>query len=446
MTTDQHFKLDVPDSSYSTSIHLGKAASGTPIGATTPFNNAGLSVNSKGRVWLDARGAPSSSTLSALSNDPNGQILLQAVGSAVLCVSKESNVVTSNGSIFLAGGKGVKMIAGHGAPLVFGIGEDLVSNPRPDTTDPRSNHAAKYTEHLDDVATSWTITNTVVAATLAALDVALLAAECCKGSKSPAADLGTMLLAASSAAKLAGGTADVCGMTGSELPGLNLHAFSNINFATTGFCSMYAGAGMLLFGGTTGGLGFVSASITGFVNASLKSVLMVGVEGKNVSLTGSRTLDLSAKAGPLSLAGPTVQIGASERADRAFSKTQMATHRITADAHVSLTARAVAKIGVASKVDGSTAYEGGTIDVDATKEVVIKSAGYEISVGVDAVRIAVRKKTKLTASADSVTFDAMGAQTLVVGPSGVRLGGKTVNLRVDAGGSVVWNAPMATFA
>jgi hypothetical protein len=444
-STEQRLTLYVPDPVVPTSLSLGAAWNGSPPDAGTAWNGRGLCVNSAGRVWLDANGEESTSTFGALSNDPDGQLLFQSISAAVLCISKESNVVSSNASVFLAAGGGIKMVAGHGAPLLFGLGDNSVVNVRPDETSPASDHAAAYTDHLDAVSKGWVIADTVVAATLTALDVALMIAECAKGSKWPSMDLGMGLLIAGSAANLAAGGVNIAGMQGSDLPGINMHAYGNINFATTGFCSMYAGGGMLMFGATAGGLGFATASVIGFVNAGVKSVLLTGTEGKNASLTASTTLELNARSALWEFSGPQVQVGANEFADVMFAKTQLRTMRIDAESSLDfdVSAGLAGSLSIDSK--GTSTYEGGVIDVDAGTGLKIRGPEYEVAIAMDKIEIKLLQTTKIAVKPDSVMFDATGAQALKLDATSVKLGGKGASLKIDATGSVVWTTPLANF-
>lgn len=447
--TDQRLTLHVPDATVETSMNLGAAWNGTPPGAGTAWNGRGMCVNSAGRVWLDANGA-SSSTFGALSNavkdDNTAGLLYQSLASWVYAISKEANITTSNGSVFVAGGSGVKIVAGHGAPILpFGIDSGTstqLANVRPDETSPSSAYAATYADYLEEVAKGWAITDTIVAGALTLLDVGLMIAETCKGSP-PKADLGTGLMVMGSAANLAGMGVNIGGMSGGNTPGIQIHASANINFATTGFCSIHSGAGMLLFGALTSGLGFATAGVTGFVNAGLKACLMTGVEGKNVSITaGGGNLDVGAKAGKLNMTGATFQLGANTPADTAFAKTQGLTMKVEGEALRKVT---LESLNVSLDSKGSTALEGGVVNVAANTEITIRGPGYTVKVGPSGIDFELLDKNKVAVGADSAMFDCVGAQALKVDAKSVQLGGKTTNIKIDASGSIIWQAPTVNF-
>lgn len=428
-TTSQRATLSVPSPSPETNMSLGLAWS------AAPWNSDGFCACSEGRIWLDANGASASSTFGALAN--GGQLLMQSLGESIFLVSDQSAVVASNGGAFIAGGGGVKLLAGHGTPFFFAPDDHQLENIRPDEARPSSAHAAAYTNHMDDVATAWTITDTVMAVALTALDIGLTIADCYRGG-SPGG-LGSTLLVLGSAANLAGGAVNIAGMSGGDLPGLNIHSAKNITMATTGFCSIYSGAGMLLCGLTTAGVGLLTAGATASVNAALKSIAMTTVEGKNVELVGMKSTSVGARTSKLNVYGATMLFGSKG----GESKTQVPTLSIEASAMQSLDV--VANVGdVSFKTQGPVSHEGDLIEVDGGLSVKITGPTYEVVVSPTDLTLTFQATTKVTM--DTAALEAKAtALGLKITAAGIKVGDATSNLEAKAGGVWKWKAPAFTF-
>jgi len=422
--------LSVPAPSPETSMSLGTAWSGTP------WNSDGFCANSNGRIWLDANGTTTaSSTLGTLAN--NGQLLMQSLEDCIYMISNESAVVATNGGAFLAGGGGVKLMAGHGAPSLFVPNESTLANIKPDEVSPSSEHAAAYTDYMDDVATAWTITDTVMAGLLTALDIGLTIADCYKGG-SPGG-LGASLLLLGSAANLAGGAVNIAGMSGEHLPGLNMHAVSNITLATTGFCSIYSGAGMLLCGLTTTGTGFLTAGVTASVNAALKSLAMSTVEGKKVELVGMKETSVGARTAQQKIYGETMLFGSKG----GEAKTQLPTLSIEASSIKSTDL--ISQLGdIQLTTGGDVTHDSDLMEIDGTKSIQIKGPTYKVVVSPKGIELTFSGTTKVKMDPKSLEASA-SAMSLQMTNAGIKLGAGASNLDAKVAGTWKWTSPAFTF-
>jgi len=438
----QRATLHVPAPSPATNMSLGYAWAAAEA---ADWNSDGFCVASDGRIWLDANGgsdrvasivdardadaAIADSTFGALAN--GGQFLTQSLQDSIFMISNQSAIVATNGGAFLAGGGGVKLMAGHGTPILFGAGETPLENIKPDDKKPSSAHAKAYTDHMDEVAQGWTIADTVMAVALTAMDVGLTIADCYGGS-SPGKTASTLLVLGS-AANLAGGAVNIAGMTGSHLPGLNIHASSSITMATTGFCSIYSGAGMLLCGSTTTGIGFLTAGATASVSASLSSIGMTTVEGYNgVELTGMATAAVGSRTGPLKLYGAKMLFG-SDLAQGGSSQLATATIEASAMQNVDLTSH----LGdIEIETLGNLKHDAHNILVKGQTGVKITGPTYDVLVTPKDIKVMFSKTTNVTMDAKHLQAKA-GSMVLKMTSQGIKVGGSAAKLDAKVGG--IWN-------
>jgi len=443
-------------------MSLGKEWTGTD------WNSAGLCVNTDGRIWLDACGTTSDSTLSALSNDVSGQLLMQSLSSNVFLIANDANTVSASGSIFIAGANSIRLFSAHGTTGVFSgfteellsgealstvvdwfgddpnynwvdndsIGTDYFDRIGPSETTANSNTATSYVNHCDEVSDTWTI--------------AILA----QSIWTVAMELGFMLFgvvgAGGTASKvaLAGqfaalgtwlgmrGVAEIMSEPGPA--GLDMYTMGAISFASPGFTSLYSGMGIVMTSGfSVGGLGLVSASLNGGLGAVLKSPWRIGLDGKAAEAIAGTSLTLEAKK-ELNMMGSNVQVGAVG----GESLTQIPTVSIDAISIKDL--NVVSTANVSQLAGGTAGYGAPTIKVVGKTHIVLKNASYAIDISLTGISISILKATKIETTASGLIADCMAGMAVEIDASGVLIGSSSSFLGVDAVGCWSWQGPLTT--
>jgi uncharacterized protein (DUF2345 family) len=439
--TQQRITLEVPSPSASTLLTLGLGRGDAAL------NVAGMSVETEARVWLDARGGdPAESTLSALSNGPAGRggLLVQSLTGDVRLFARDTSVVASSRSMLLAGGAGLKVVGGHGAPLpladspkiglVVTAGDESLLRVAPGGVqldeatglDP----AREYLAHVDEVSSGWEIADTAVSGAVAAVEAGLALAQCQQGAK--LASTGAALFALGSAARTATAAIDPTVLGGATQAGLQVHAFGAVAFRTTGFCSLHAGVGVVLSGMTCASLGLMTAAVAGGANASVKALYRLLVEGEELDLVASRDVKVRSRRGVVVATGAEVVVGAS--GDEA--RTQRPTRKITVDSTeetlIKSDGDAILRAGSQLLIEGeSISFFGDPVEWKGTDYAIKTGGTVELSTGAT-TRVSVGK---------SVEAKADGGARLAVEGKGVTVATAQTTITVDERGSVMWKAP-----
>jgi hypothetical protein len=460
--TETRATLSVPSPSPETSLSLGKAWSGTA------WNNAGLCVNTDGRIWLDARGTADSSTLSALSNDVSGQLLLQSLSSNLFLIADDANRIAASGSVLIGGANGLRIFSAHGTSGFFSgfsekvltgdgltmaadlvgsdkefhwvnndaIGADYFDRISPSETTANSNTAGAYIAHTQDVSDGWSYAIMAQSAFATLSEVGYFLT----GVVGPGGTASTVALVTQLAV-----LAEWCAVRGVSAilsepgpAGLDMYSLGSISWATPAFTTCYSLSGMALISGLgVGGLGLVSASVNGGINTSLKSPWRVGLDGKAAEAIGGTAVMLDAKK-ELNLMGSEVQVGAVG----GEALTQVPTVSIEALSAMDLDVTSAGK--VKQLAGGTAGYGAATVKMVANTQIVLKSPAYEIAISPTGISIGILKTTTIEVAGAGVKADCMGGMSLQVDASGVTVGSSATFLSVDATGSWVWQGPLTT--
>lgn len=432
-------------------MSLGKEWSGTD------WNSAGLCVNTDGRIWLDACGDSSSSTLSALSNDVSGQLLMQSLSSNVLLIADDANTLSASGSVLIAGANSVRIFSAHGTTGLFSgltevgvslftdpdsIGTDYFDRIEPSETSPDSNTALAYQDHCNEVSSGWSIAIIAQSAWTILMELGFAL----KGVVGPGGKACNLALTTQIAALVTwiALRTEILTDDGLELKfgesgpaGLEMYSLGAITWATPGFNSMHSLSGTVLTSGVgVGGLGLVSASLNAGINAVLKSPYRIGLDGKAAEVIGGTTVTLDAKK-ELNLMGLDVNVGAIG----GEALTQVPTVSIEALSVKDLNVKSTGK--VKQLAGGTAGYCAPTIEVLGNTHVTLKSPAYEIDISLSGIKIAILKTTKIEMTASGVSVDCMGGMALDVTDS-VTIGSSSAFLDVDAMGSIVWQGALTT--
>ena len=405
--TDTRATLYVPDPSPETSMNLGKAWSGTD------WNSDGFCVNTDGRIWLDANGdTASTSTLTLLSNGSgsDGQLLLQSLQSNLYVFGKSVTVVSSDESILVAGGDGVRLIAGHGEEygfnLPFGafwtvVNDATIDSVGPSDSDPSSDFAATYTGRMDTVSQHWGIVSASIGVGALITEI-VRAAMGCNGVGS-SANTTMKITALTAATSMVSGAIDMSKMGADEIPGLQIHSYGAINMATTGFCSVMAGAGLHLVAGISNTIvGVIEAGAFGGLGAALKGSKNYDINGTRVELTAGLSVTYQSNLYSMDNYGLSMAYGQVVPT----WPTQVPT------VSVDVQSTKIDAFVMGGKIDvlstGEVKIFSGTYaDIQGGMGVTIKSPAYQIKVLPTGISIscAITTKVDLTPLSSSVTFD-----------------------------------------
>lgn len=430
-----------------TSMSLGTAW------ASSSWNGDGFCVSTEGRVWLDANGdSTSSSTLTILSNGSgsDGQLLLQSLRSSLYVFGSNDTYVTSNESVLLAGGDGVRILAGHGDTYGFSmpwgaywsiVRDETLDDVEPDDADPSSDHASAYVARMDTVAEYWGLASAAYGPTAAISEIVRVAFGA-RGAGS-SATTAMIVSAVAAAATMVGGAIEMTKLGADEVPGLQVHAYGAVNLATTGFATVSAGAGLHFVAGWSNMFfGFLESGGFGGLSAQLKSIKQFDVSGSRVELSAGLSATYASNLFSMKTYGLAMQIGAPIPTwPTQVPTTQVDVEGLIVDAMVTGGKIDVLAGGKVSVIAGQKAV------LTSATEVVLSSPAYEVKVSAMGITITVLATTKIQMDdMTGVTFDNATMKTaLPTAPPGVVISDKAgaCGLFVDATG-VKLKGPLVT--
>lgn len=448
--TQTRLTLAVPDASPETSMSLGTTWTGTS------WNNDGFCVNTDGRIWLDAYGSTNTSTLTALSNDVSGQLLLQSLKSNVFLIADKQNAVVASGNVLIAGGNSIRIFSAHGTTGLFSgategasnailgiwgksdddIGTDYFDRIGPDASAANSNTATAYIDHCEDVREVWTYAFLGQTAWTVLME-AIFFAKGIKGAGGTAANVALVGQLAAISAWI--GVRAVSAIISQPGPaGLDMYSLGSVLWATPGFCSLYSLSGTVLSSGfSVGGLGLVSASINAGIGAVLKSPWRIGLDGKKAEAVAGTNMELAAKQ-TINLMGANVTVGAVG----GEAMTQVPT--VSIDVHSAKDISVMSPMKVEQKAGGTLEMKAPTIKVMAGTEAVLKSANFEIKLSTTGITVAILKKTKIAMSSGGILVDCMGGTGISVESGGVAVEAGATGISVEPTGAVCWGGPVVS--
>ncbi|MCB9596247.1 MAG: hypothetical protein H6719_26225 [Sandaracinaceae bacterium] len=412
----QRASLRVPAPSPATSLNLG-----TAWGAMD-WTSDGFSATTRGRIWLEAHGAKGSSSLSILSNGPDGvgQLLLQSLERHVHLMAKGTTVAAANGSLLVAGRQSVKLYGNLGLDpmelLMPLTGEDPpVRHVHPSETDPSANGARALVTEYERVADHWAIGEAITLglATTATYVRKMLGAA---GSGDTQGFASTVAGLAASATVFSG-LASAARLLDDEVPGLHVSSFGGINIGTPAFAALYGGAAALVTGGLFNAFGLDTHAIAG-VNAGLRSMFYVKVEGSEVEATAGVDVEMASRADYVKLYGSQIAIGSTVPTAPLQLPTDTCT---TSVAGPVLLGANMGRVFLSSQ--GAVEMSAPEVAVKTLEGIAIRHPGYVIEVSPTGVTLQVLSSS---VRVDSTLVDAQ------IGPSTLSAGN---TLQIACGGS-----------
>jgi len=406
-------------------MSLGKEWTGTS------WNSAGLCVNTAGHILLSAQGSTAEdTTMSLLAEGSSGQFLMQSLNRNAYVYSEDHSIASAKGSMLVAGGKGVKIICGHGRDYeaAFGI------SPLTDNTLSKVAYGGNgsgieaYMDRMDEVSSAWTATLASCAAAQLITEGVRLIVGCRGVGKGAGAAMA--FTAATNAVTATAGAVQLASTGTDDVPGLHIHSLSGMDFVTPLFASFYSGAAIQASSMLCSFIGWSEAAVIGGASASLKASKSATVQGKNLHMTAGRDQTIGSLHFDAKLYGKDIEIGAPIPS----WPTQLP----------SLTAT-VASLG---KVDGyvnAGRFElksAGTIEVDGmtirfeSSKCVIEGLTYSVSIG-SKVELSVLGQSGLEVEANTGVVAECGPVKLEVTDCVKISAGAQNSLSLDGSGGVV---------
>lgn len=449
--TDQRATIAVPSPSPGTSLNLGKAWSGTS------WNSAGLCVNTEGRVWLEAYGSASSSTMDIYSkgSGEDGQLLLQSLSSSLYMFAADAKSVnTATKSILIAGTDGVKLAAGHGGGKMnmpgFTYGSErltaindvtLVTDSGASTGNTfessemlSTTQADEFVELVERVADRWTYYEGV----MQALSLGHQAVRMIVGTTGEASTLlGTIASGLTTAVKATTGQVDFGTVGKDNMPGLHLYSAGSVNLSSTGFMSMHSGISMLMTGFFVKAVGLIEAGVLAGKSAVFKAIWASRVEGSEISMHAGKDLVVASPKGELKLDGYEVLFEA--KGSEAASQIPSAKVAIESKDEVNLSSAMNIKMKAGSNVN----LTGDEIELVAGQMMQIKSPAYTLKISsTGGIEIVFQKTVKMSLGLDDVVIDMMKAMGMNVLDDSITIGANACGFDVSKDGTWVVTAPM----
>ncbi|MCB9596826.1 MAG: hypothetical protein H6719_29150 [Sandaracinaceae bacterium] len=438
----QRASVSVPAPSPRTSMNLGNGWS------SQRWTSDGFTVNTRGRVWLDANGTSGSSTLTLLSNGDGGtlpgQLLVQSLQRNLHLMSQHRTIFAGNESLLIAGQQSVKISACTGLGRILipfwsatRMEGETLKRVAPDEDDPSSDASKDFVDTVESWVDMGAFQNTVTTGLALVCDSVrwIMSTYGSGGRSTLAATIGGMAIAAKVTAALVSNTTHRQETDG--VKGLHMASVGSTNIGTVGFGGYFAGLAHIAQAVTVQAYGSDLQIIAG-VSAGLRSLFNTRIDGSEIECTAGGTIELAARCGQVQAVAFHTQFGGKPGEGSPF---QRPTDETTLESWGVSTYVPTGKVELSA---GTTlGMKGGYVEASAVKSIVLKGPNYTVTVNAQGVAIDVNDAAKVKV----VPFEGVNASVndlygVEVAADGIFLGSPSNCLSVDSKGVWEVRAPL----